>query len=222
MKLPFRQSARVPALLAGGLLGLAIPAHAAVIYSQNFEGAGFVLADNSSVSGWGTGFTSTAYLYRLNPAGTGSSWLNPVPTELGTTFAIVARSGTTSVNTGQTFVLGQQYELTFTNFRRDDVDGVGITVSIGDSAGASFSQNFDAVTTTDTYVTRSFTYTATASDVGDPIYLRFSALGTASNSFQAGIDNISLATIPEPSAFALFGIASVAGVFTRRRSRGHQ
>lgn len=206
-------------LLAGILACLAMPVNAAVIYSQNFESTG--VTDGAFVSGWTTtGFTfGTNNGYLLNPTGSGSVWLNPVPAELGNIFATLPQGALATGNTGQKFVAGQAYELTFTHFRRDDTSGLGVIASIGNSTVALSSTNFSAVTATDTFLTRTVNYTATVGDAGQDIFIRLGQTGTLSNSLQAGIDNIALATVPEPSTAALLGISLAAAMLGAGRLR---
>ena len=85
--------------LAGLLIGLsAATSHAATvtIFTEDFEG--YSIADGAFSSNldvltdgdWTVGSNKGNL---LNPAGTGDGWLNPVPAELGTTFAALRQGG---------------------------------------------------------------------------------------------------------------------------------
>lgn len=207
-----------------GALLLSVSARAAtIIFNEGFESTG--VADAAFTSDWdgpnGTPFSLDAVSKGnlLNPAASGgtSSWLNPVPLALGNIFAVLHSGGTASANTGQTFTVGQTYTLTFTNFRRDDQPGDAIRASIGNSAGVLASADFAAVAAFDTLVAREVSYTATLADAGQPIFLRFlDTTGGSATSGQAGIDNIQLSVIPEPSTALLGGLGALCLLIRRR------
>ena len=196
-----------------------VTSQAAVIFSEDFEDTG--VADGDFVGGWpNTVFSGAAGVNLLNDDGT-KGWLSPSPhPETGEIFATIYQDGTVTGNTGQKFTDGLDYTLTFTNFRRDGLSGgTPIRASIGNSAGALQSVDFAAVNATQTFETRTVSYTATSAVDGQDIYLMFADINSEpSNQYQAGIDNIVL--IPEPASLGLFGIVCGALWFVRRRIHG--
>jgi hypothetical protein len=201
MKPPIHQTTRVLALLASGFLGQAVSIGAETIYSENFEDTG--VADGGFVAGWrGTSFNflPSASGYLLNPMEGDNPWLNPVPVEFGATIATLPQGAQALLDTGEEFVEGQVYELTFTQFRRDDMAGLEVTASIGDIDRPLASMTFEAVESAGTPVTRTLKYTATRQDAGQNIFLRLGESGTLENSLQAGIDNIRFSRIAPEKA----------------------
>jgi len=199
-----------------------------VVFSEDFEGTG--LADGTFTSGsWGPQFTGGSNL--LNPAATGptAAWLNPVPPLLGEIFGTLQAGGTATANLTDAFVDNTTYTLSFTHFKRDDLVGDAVTARIIDAnTGSILASNvFPALTTDDTFLTRTLSYTTSGGfELGHAIRLQFYDANGGNNYQQAGIDNISLsaatvAVIPEPATMCALGLAVLGlGGYVRKRRRG--
>ena len=215
----------------GGFILCAASANAATIYSEDFEAlstinGGNIASDGVSsytLAGWAetSDFTflgEGANLLRPGPSGNG--WLSPMPSELGTTFATLHAGTTATIDLDEVFLANTTYTLTFTNFRRDDTGGSGITGRIATASGNLASVAFGSVDTTDTFLTRTVSWTTTesGSEVGEFIRIQFLDNGPGSWQ-QAGIDNVLLTAtaIPEPSAALLGGLGLLA-LLRRRRA----
>ena len=101
-------------------------ANAAEIFSEDWESTGIADGTFDGGSGWtGSSFTldSNTKGNLLNPTGTGSGWLNPVPPALGEIFATLHSGGTGTSDLVDTFDANTTYTLTFTHFARDDQTG---------------------------------------------------------------------------------------------------
>ncbi len=135
------------------------------------------------------------------------------------------------VNDGGLTTLSLQFDIgSFT-----DAGGprdMGITLSLYQSAsfigadntdidGASGVTLLDTVNVTSgsldpgTFVTKQVNLNLASANSTDPIYLRFENYATATGQPWAAIDNVQI--IPEPTAFALVGLAGALGMMRRRR-----
>ena len=167
-----------------------------IIFSEDFESAN--ISDGQFDSGfWGQFTDRSGGLNQLNPAATGdtAAWLNPVPPALGDVFATIHSLGSAAITLGDTYVAGTTYTLQFTHFRRDDIPGDDITARILTGTGTELAaMTFSAVASTDTYETRTISYTVAAGspEIGETIRIQFLDPTNNSNPPQAGIDNISL------------------------------
>ncbi len=129
----------------------------------------------------------------LKPA-VGSVWLDPLPAEFETTFAVLHSGITATADLNETFADKATYSLTFTHFRRDNLDGSALTAKILTASGIELaSETMPAVTARDTYETRTLSYTtAGGPEVGQAIRIQLLAPAGGTTSNQAAIDNISL------------------------------
>jgi len=187
-------------------ISVSATAHTGVVFTEDFEGYGIAdgaFAGNTTIlanRGW-TVADPDGNL--LNPADTGSTtnWLNPVPAELGTTFATLSKGGWFWRDLGVTIAADTVYEFSLTHFKRDDQDGDAVQLRfLADSVTGGFhSDTFSAVTNNGTYVTRTITWNSGADDSQNGnslgILIFDSNGGTSAN--QAGIDNISVSIIEE-------------------------
>ena len=189
----------------------AASANAGTIFTENFDGwdgttdmasGGAHGIFTANTFGNLTSFSLNGTCNLLRPSGS-SAWLNPVPAELGTTFAVLHTGTSATADLTDTFADNTTYTLTFTHFRRDDLNGDSITAQIMTTGGTVLATDtFAAVTTTDTYVTRTVTHTTSGgSEVDQAIRLQLTDASGGGNIPQAGIDNITL--VPEPATFAL-------------------
>lgn len=228
-------------LLIAVLTAFAPAAQGNVIFEHDFEG---IVGDGNFVNTWGPEFTppldANGFVggHTLNPATSGASanWLSPVPAQLDTSFGVLFAGAATTASGLAPLALDTVYTLSFTQFRRDDIAGTDVRVRIfGDLLGADpnfiFAEDtFAAVTTTDTFVDRSISFTTPGPgsfifqdlvDFGDTIAIDFTGGAGNGGANQVAIDNIRLTAVavPEPSsAAALFGLGGLV-VWRRRRTK---
>lgn len=226
-----------PAFLIAAFVAVVHPAYGDVIFEHDFEG---IIGDGQFATTWGPEFSLPPNASgqpvgnTLNPATSGSSagWLSPVPAELGTSFGTLFRGGTATASGLAVLAPETTYTLSFTQFRRDDNPGSSVRARIfSDSLGSSFvfsEGSFDAVTTRDTFVERSLSFTTPDSNafiftdlfaVNDTIGINFTDLTDNGAINQVAIDNIRLTAVavPEPSSLAvLLGLGGFVG-WRRRR-----
>lgn len=212
--------------LLAALLFSVSPASAAVIFSENFEGTG--LAPNSfttaNVGGSMGAFTVVSGSGNLLNPGAGNAWLNPVPAELGTTFAVLPNTLIIDAAVGQNYEANTLYTLSFTRFRRNDIapDGLGAQLLAPGPVQVA-GQFFPASDINATGFLSNETISILIEDgspfIGQPITVRFfSQQDTTGNTPQVALDNIVLTAvlIPEPSR-ALLAVVGLATLLFRRR-----
>lgn len=142
-------------------------------------------------------FTLSGGANLLKPTTSGSPWLDPVPAALDTTFAVLHSGISATITLTETFANNATYELSFTHFSRDDTgivspDAITAKILAADDTELT-SQEFPAVTTTDTYETRTLSWTtASGSEVGQAIRIQFLDANGGTTLQQAAIDNILL------------------------------
>lgn len=220
-------SKSVITLAAAAMFSLALSttaSNAAEIFSEDWESTGIADGTFDGGAGWaGSAFTLDVNNRGnlLNPNGTGNGWLNPVPSELGEIFATLHSGGTGTADLGAVFVDNLTYTLAFTHFRRDDLAGDSVTARIMTTGGDILaSEAFAAVTTTDTYETRTLVWkTNGGTELGQNVRIQFFDANGGPNNIQAGIDNITLTAVPAPAALPaglmLLGFAAMR----RRRTK---
>lgn len=179
---------------------------AATLYLEDFEE--LQLSDPGVIDGGASGiftgstwptapeFVLTGAANLLKPA-VSSTWLSPVPAALGTTFATLHSGISATITLTENFADNATYELSFTHFSRDDTGVVSpdaITAKILAADGTVLvSTEFPAVPTTDTYETRTLSWTTSGgSEVGQAIRIRFDDANEGTANQQAAIDNILL------------------------------
>ncbi len=195
-------------------------AHAASIYSEDFEGAVFNQGGNTfnTSAGWAsTDFTATGNLNELS-ASSFASHLSG----LGNAFGILSRGVTSTADLGINFLDDTTYTFSFEHFRRTNTLGDDLTAEIQTASGTVLAtETFAPVTgvaATD-IESRVVSYTTNGgAEVGQEIRLVFIDPSPATNSTnQAGIDNIVLDAVPEPGSLALLGLC---GLLIARNRRG--
>ena len=226
-------SKSVMTLAAVAIATLAVSAssvHAAEIYSEDFEE--IFLGDPDVINGGAAGvltgstwpntdFVLSGAVNLLKPAAS-SSWLDPVPVALDTTFAVLFGGVTATVDMADTFDANTTYTLTFTHFRRDDQAGGSLTAKILTTGDTELkSELFAAVATTGTFVTRTLVFNTADNAAGNGLNIRLRLAFGAGG--QAALDNISLdetanaAVVPTPAALPA-GLAML-GLAAMRRNR---
>jgi len=191
--------------------------HAAPIFSENFEDDN--IAAGAAPQGFGNQFNaSTQTSNVLNPGG-GNAWLSPVPAGIGT-FGVLFNEAEATVDLVDTFEDNMIYTLTFTQFRRDDIQGDEVTAEIRTTGGMVLkSESFAAITDTDTFVTRTVQWTTNGgSEVGEAIQIALIDPTVGGFTPQVALDNITLdEAVPEPGSLALLGLGGLL-IARRRRS----
>lgn len=219
--------------------------HANIIFYEDFEGlvdppgptwiangvdSYFSLSElgNSKLSGAGSialWFDNSNPNATYNPVGN-----RPDSANIISTYAAFGGSGgsdaeLSSGNIGTTFVDGAKYELTFNFFNRRDLPtGLEFNAEIfnANSGTALATQSFTTVglggSGTGTIATGTLIYTASASDNGSGIGVRFVASNLTTFLEQAAFDNIQLFATPEPTSSSLL-LLSIGFICSSRRRR---
>lgn len=83
------------------------------------------------------------------------------------------------------------------------------------SAGMNLAGTYDVDAGTIGTQSIEFEYTA-----GDAVMLRFASDTQTEGAFAFEVDNLSIASIPEPATFGLFGLGAIATLIIRKKNRG--
>ena len=183
-----------------------------VLYSYNFEPSG----DNG---GWATEVLST-----------GTDLDASLVPALGDFYGVLYAEQTKTVSVGVTITDGLDYTFSLDHFARagqaPSFGGENIRMQIGYDNSGSFallaSQDFaETGTNPATLITRSISWQATGGSpaLGETMQLRIVDYTANSPAHQAGIDNISLSAVPEPSTLALLGAGGLLLAAARMRKR---
>lgn len=131
------------------------------------------MADGIFVTDWGGGLSHTNTIANiLNPVSTGgsSNWLNPLPAALGDQFAVIGNGNDATIDSGATYIADFEYTSTLTQFRRDDHVGQTLTAEFLNAADDIVgTARFSAVAATDTFETRTLTF-STAGDASLDVF----------------------------------------------------
>lgn len=195
---------------------------AVTLYTEDFEGFGIAsgsVSPNGDILATGGWTVSDNSGNVVNP-GPGSATLNPVPAELGTSFFVLQGGGEYSRTIG-TIAADTTYTFSLTHFRRDDIagDAVRLRFFTGTDTAGFLTQDFAAVTTTGTFETREISFNSglDPSLVGSTFGILFADSTGGLSTPQAGVDNIVVSSIPEPSSALLLGVAGAAFLVRRRK-----
>lgn len=196
-------------------LSLSTAANAATIVNGSFEsgvnpGSFTTLATGSTaITGWTVGGASIDYI--------GSYW---TPAGIGSRSIDLAGNGIGSISQIIATVTGQMYNVSFFVSRNPDggitprngfVDVGGTPTQVSFANGGSTRQNMG-------WEQRNFVFTAASTSTT----LRFSAdPATSRTSFGLGLDNVSIAAVPEPGTWMmlLLGFGMIGGALRSRKKQ---
>ncbi len=195
-------------------LSLSTAANAATIVNGSFEtgvspGSFTTLSGGSTaINGWTVGGASIDYIGNYWTAQNGSRSIDLAGNGIGSISQIIAT------------VTGQMYNVSFFVSRNPDggvtprigfVDVGGTPTQVSFANGASTRQNMG-------WEQRNFVFTAASSSTT----LRFSAdPATSRTSFGLGLDNVSIAAVPEPGTWMmlLLGFGMIGGALRSRKKQ---